>query len=52
MEHIRAAIQLIREDRVAALAGRVVYPLRRENPLPDIKNGAELRVVSECIEEW
>jgi hypothetical protein len=41
-KNIRYTIQLIREDRVAALSGRVVYPLRRENPLHDIKNGAEL----------
>jgi hypothetical protein len=35
-KNIRATIQLIRRDRVVALAGRVVYPLRRENPVPDI----------------
>jgi hypothetical protein len=29
-------IQLVTEDRVADLAARVHYPLRRENPIPDI----------------
>ncbi|TDW97556.1 hypothetical protein [Dinghuibacter silviterrae] len=38
---ITATIQLIQQDRVAALAGRVVYPLIRENPLPDVTTRKE-----------
>ena len=40
-KNIKATIQLIRRDRVAVLAGRVVYPLRRENPLPDVTGRSE-----------
>lgn len=40
-KNIKATIQLIRQDRVASLAGRVVYPLKRENPLPDITSWKE-----------
>ncbi len=39
--NIKTTIRLIRQDRVATLAGRVAYPLRRENPLPDIKTRKE-----------
>ena len=35
-KNIKATIQMIRQNQVASLAGRVVYPLKRENPLPDI----------------
>lgn len=35
-KNIKATIRLIRQNRVASLASRVVYPLIRENPLPDI----------------
>ncbi len=35
-KNIKATIRLIRQNRVASLASRVVYPLMRENPLPDI----------------
>jgi hypothetical protein len=38
---IKATIELIRHDRVASLAARIVYPLVRENPLPDIANRKE-----------
>ncbi len=40
-KNIESTLQLIRHDRVATLAGRVAYPLRRENPLPDIKTRRE-----------
>lgn len=39
--NIKATIALIRQNRVALLAGRVVYPLVRQNPLPDITNRKE-----------
>lgn len=40
-KNIKATIQLIRQDQVASLAGHVVYPLRRENPLPNITTRKE-----------
>ena len=40
-KNIKATIALIRQNRVASLAGRVIYPLIRENPLPDIANRKE-----------
>ena len=40
-KNIKATIHLIQQDRVASLAGRVVYPLIRENPLHDISNQRE-----------
>jgi hypothetical protein len=39
--NIKATIQLIRQDQVVFLSGRVVYPLIRENPLPDITTRKE-----------
>jgi hypothetical protein len=39
--NIKATIQLIRNGRVVSLAGRVVYPLVRQNPLPDITTRKE-----------
>jgi len=35
-KNIKATIRLIRQDRIASLATQVAYPLRRENPLPDL----------------
>jgi hypothetical protein len=40
-KNIKTTIQLVRQDRVAALARRVSYPLKRENPLPDIVSREE-----------
>lgn len=40
-KNIRVTINLIRQDRTASVAGRVVYPLMRENPLPDITTRKE-----------
>jgi hypothetical protein len=40
-KNIKATIQLIRQDQVAFMAGRVVYPLIQENPLPDITTREE-----------
>src|SRR5688572_20362074 len=37
----RQIIQLIESDNVKELAKLVDYPLRRDNPLPDIKNANE-----------
>lgn len=40
-KNVKATIQLIRQERVGSLAGRVVYALRRQNPLPDITTREE-----------
>jgi hypothetical protein len=38
VKQFRHIIQLIESDNVTELSKLIVYPLRRENPLPDIKN--------------
>lgn len=40
-EHVTNFINIVKENRVNDLADIVVYPLRRENPLPDVKNKEE-----------
>ena len=41
VKRFRQIIQLIESDKANELAKLVAYPLKRENPLPDIKNASD-----------
>jgi len=40
-KNIKATIRMIRQNQVASLSGWIVYPLIRENPVPDITTRRE-----------
>ena len=39
---VKSFIGNVKNDRKEAVAGAIKYPLKRENPIPSIKNKAEL----------
>lgn len=43
MRNIGHLKKLFREKAVEEIADRVVYPLKRESPIPDVKNATELK---------